>query len=159
MKQFKFLLLFLIITGCNDGFYKDHGIEDLWRLPLIKPYELRNVKGAKRNDSNNDNWHLVFKHNKDTVLLEDGDVHEYYLGVNVTMVNVENGIIYGYGTANPGQSFIINTKTEEERTFEIKEEWQNELIKLNLDFNKLYDVFDLFDDFTEHQKLKWGSLN
>lgn len=159
MKPFRLLLFLLILIGCNENYYENYAVEDLWRLPLIKPYELRNTMGAKRNQDANDNWHLVFKHKKDTAHLQDGTIHEFYLGVNVTMVNVDNNIIYGYGNSNPSQPFIINTKTGEEITFDNINEWKRELNKLNIDFNKVYDVFDLFDDFKDHKKLKWKTVS
>lgn len=149
MKLRNFVLIFFstLFAGCDNGFYDYYSESDLWRLPLIEPYELKNTMGARKDQWNNDNWHLVFKSTKNGTT--------YFNGVNVTMVNVDKGIIYGYGTANPCQHFIINTSSGEEKTYEEIGEWEKQLKKLNVDSKKVYDVFDLFEMFKNEKKLLW----
>ena len=134
MRKLQFLgLLFLVFMGCNqNNFYEEYQVDDLWRLPLIKPYELKNVAGAKPEHFYNDNWHLLF------IKLKDG---KFTGGVNVTMINVDNGIIYGYGTANPCHHFLINCKTGEEKIFTDVKLWEQSLDSLGVDYKKIYDVF------------------
>lgn len=146
LKNFYSIFLIIVCGGCSQGFYDYYQESDLWRLPLIDPYQLDNIVGADKDQANNDNWHLLFKHSKNGV---------YAAGVNVTMINVDKGIIFGYGTANPCQHFIINTKTEQERTFDKIEDWQNELKALNVDYTRVYDVFELFEHFKNEKKLMW----
>ncbi len=148
MSKFRLIgLLFLVFMSCNqNNFYEEYQVDDLWRLPLIKPYELKNVAGAKPENFYNDNWHLVFEK------LKDG---KFKGGVNVTMINVDKGIIYGYGTANPSQHFLINSRAKEEKIFKNVVEWQMELNALGVDYKKLFDVFDVFEDFKNKNILPW----
>ena len=95
----------------------------------------------------NDNWHLLF------IKLKDG---KFTGGVNVTMINVDNGIIYGYGTANPCHHFLINCKTGEEKIFTDVKLWEQSLDSLGVDYKKIYDVFDVFADFKNKNILPWS---
>jgi hypothetical protein len=146
VKFLPFTILSLLVVGCGNRFYDNYREDDLWRLPLIKPYELKNTVGATRDQWTNDNWHLLFQK-------PESELHG--IGVNVTMVNVDKGIIYGYGTANPCQHFIINTVTDQIKTFGDTVEWANQLKKLNVDHKKVYDVFELFDKFKNENTLLW----
>lgn len=152
MHKIKFVFYcVLIVTAfkCNeDEFYSRYQVEDLWRVPLIKPYELRNVIGAKKESSNNDNWDLRFKKkNKVNVFLLDG--------LNVTMININNNVIYGYGTANPCYHFIIDCSTGEESIFEDVFQWKQTLSKLSIESDKLLDVFYIFEIFKNTGKTPW----
>lgn len=147
--QIKFLItIFLspLFAGCSSGFYDYYQEEDLWRIPLVEPYELKNIAGAKPQQSNNDNWHLLFKTPRQKHNME---------GVNVTMINVEKGIIYGYGTAYPCQHFIINTNLNQEKIYDDIEKWKQDLSALEIDPKKIFDVFDLFEKFKDEKKLLW----
>jgi len=146
---FLFCLIFLI-SGCfwGGGFYDYYREEDLWRLPLTKPYEFTNIAGITKDMQYGDNWHLDFRTLWDSV----SPAH-----VNVSMINVDKGIIYGYGTANPCGHFIIKTASGEEKTYKDAEEWEKQLTKLNVDYNKVYDVLDLFEKFKNEKKLLWRS--
>src|ERR1700743_893760 len=117
IKQTLFVYLSISCLGCNN-FYQDYQQEDLWRLPLLDPYELKNIAGAKPEEYNNNNWHLTLQKLK---------VDSIVNGLNITMINVDNGIIYGYGTAYPSYHFLINYNTKEEKIFKQIGEWQKEL--------------------------------
>ena len=140
-----FICLSLLCEGCNN-FYHSYQDDDLWRLPLLDLYELRNVAGARRNDSNNDNWHLVFQKLK---------VDSIVMGVNITMINVDKGIIYGYGTAYPSYHFLINCNTKEEKIFKQVGDWEKELASLGVNADSVYDVWKLFEEFKNNGYLKW----
>ena len=76
-------------------------------------------------------------------------------GVNVTMINVDRKIIYGYGTKNPCQHFLINCNNGEEKIFPDESQWEQALEKLGIDHKTLFDVFDVFEDFKENKILPW----
>jgi len=139
------MILLVVSLGCND-FYKNYAVDDLWRIPLLKPYELKNTAGASPSDFSNDNWHLVFTRKNS---FDDFD------GVNITMINVDKSIIYGYGTKNPSQHFIINYLTKEEIKYENEKEWNETLVKLGIVPTKLYNVWDVFETFRNEGKLPW----
>ena len=150
MKHIKWILfvyLLICFLGCNN-FYHDYQQEDLWRLPLLNPYELNNVAGAKPEDVNNNNWHLVFQKLK---------VDSITSGINVTMINVDKGIIYGYGTFYPSYHFLINCNTKEEKVFKQINDWQKELKNLGVNPDSVYDVWKLFEKFKDDEYLKWHS--
>ena len=140
------LILTIVNVGCNDNFYEDFEEGDLWRLPLIKPYDIKNVVNATPQDDLNDNWHLVFNN------LKEGG---FKRGVNITKINVSRGIIYGYGTKYPCQPFLINTNTKEERIFQNETEWRQALITLKLNPDSVYNVWELFQNFKDQGTLNW----
>ena len=148
MRQYFLFCAIFFVSGCfwEAGFYEYYRDEDLWRLPLIKPYQLTNIAGTTRDWGFGDNWRLQFRTVWDSLSLQH---------VNVSMINVENGIIYGYGTANPCDHFIINTRTGSEMTYKDVGEWENELIRSNVDYTRVYDVLDLFGKFKNEKKLLW----
>jgi hypothetical protein len=150
MKHIKWILFVYLLAsflGCNN-FYQDYQQEDLWRLPLLDPYELKTVAGAKPEDFNNNNWHLVFQKLK---------VDSIASGINVTMINVDKGIIYGYGTVYPSYHFLINCNTKEEKVFKQINGWQKELKNLGVNPDSVYDVWKLFEKFKDDEYLKWHS--
>lgn len=147
-KKFFFTLILLFSLSCKTNFYEHYQVSDLWRLPLLEPYELLNIAGATEYQANNDNWHITFKH-PDQVKGEKA--------LNVTMINIENGIIYGYGTVVPCDYFIIIPGEDKEFIFKNIEDWEVELGKMKIDPVNIFNVFDLFYEFKEKGILKWRS--
>lgn len=147
-KLIGFLFLAVLLSCNQNDFYEEYQVDDLWRLPLIAPYELRNVAGANPEHSSNDNWHLIFKNKI------KGDKF-FEVGVNVTNINVTDSIIYGYGTANPCYPFIINLKLNTEKIYSDKHNWESDLYNLSVDSKKLFDVFNLFENFKNKNTLPW----
>ena len=145
IKRILFVYLSISCLGCNN-FYQDYQQEDLWRLPLLDPYELKNIAGAKREEYENNNWQLIFQKLK---------VDSIASGLNITMINVDKGIIYGYGTAHPCYHFIINYNTKEEKIYKQTKEWQSELNNLGVKPDSVFDVWKLFDKFKNDRYLKW----
>jgi len=145
IKKYYFIVLIIALLSCHDGFYDYYGREDLWRLPLVEPYELFKIAGATEESMLN-NWHLNFKTLWDSVTV---------VQLNVSMINVNKNIIYGYGTENPGQHFIINTGTGEEKIYEDINEWERQLHGLDIDHKKIYNVYDLFEKFRNENILTW----
>jgi len=119
-------------------------------LPLIRPYELTNIAGTRSDILYGDNWNLDFRTLWDSV----SPTH-----VNVSTINVENGIIYGYGTANRYDHFIIKAASGEEKTYKEVGEWEKQLRILEVDPNKVYDVLNLVEEFKSKGKLMWGLLS
>jgi hypothetical protein len=148
-KMVVYFLIFSALFSCNqNNYYLDYQVDDLWRLPLIAPYELKNVAGAKPEHFSNDNWHILFKNKV------KGD-RFFEKGVNVTKINVVDSVIYGYGTKNPCFPFIINLKKSSEKIYVDKQKWENALDSLNIDSKKLYDAFDAFENFKNKNILPW----
>jgi hypothetical protein len=151
MYKISLILFFcLVFTGCNnqDDFYSEYQVEDLWRLPLVKPYEAKTVVGARKK-SIQDNWGLNFKQQ---VKVKDS---LYITWVNLTKVNVNRNIVYGYGTANPCYPFIINIKDSTEKIYFDKKVWERTLDSLGINHENLYDAFEVFDDFKSNGHLPW----
>lgn len=143
----KYCAIFFLVafSSCHTEFYDYYKKEDLWRLPLIEPYELFKIAGARK-DQQPSNWHLNFKTLWDSVSV---------VQLNVSMINVDNKIIYGYGTEYPCQHFIINTVSGEEKIYEDISEWEKQLDQLEINSKKIYDVFDLFEKFKNENILNW----
>jgi len=145
-------LISSLFLGCTqNNFYHQYQVDDLWRLPLIKPYELKNVAGAKPEHWGNDNWHLLFK-------TEIKANNLFIDGLNLTMINIDKNIIYGFGTKNPGYHFLINCTTGEEKIFKDSIEWKQTLEALQIDSKQLFDIFEVFENFKTKDILPWDKV-
>ena len=144
-QKFWSLFLSLLFLGCHD-FYNGYQDGDLWRLPLLEPYELRNIAGATPAEKPNSNWDLILQ----TLKVDSITNH-----LNITMVNVDKGIIYGYGNLYPGYHFIINWNTKSEMVYKDTTLWEKELIRLQVDGHKIYNVWGLFGQFKLNGHLEW----
>ena len=142
------LSLIMLLSCSQSNFYEEYQVDDLWRLPLIKPYELKNVAGAKPEHFSNDNWHISFYTIKD-------NFKDSFDGLNVTNINCTGSIIYGYGSKFPCYPFIINLRANTEKIYLNKQKWENTLDSLGANSKKLYDVFDVFEDFKNRNILPW----
>jgi hypothetical protein len=62
----KLLLYCLVLISCNgrDSFYTRHYIDDLQRIPLLKPYELLNQRYADSNYAGTHGWGLDMHYNQ-----------------------------------------------------------------------------------------------
>lgn len=138
----------IFFSSCGSNrFYDYYEVEDLWRFPLIYPYELKTIRNASLSDDYN-NWNLNFKYIKDIPPVSSSGVH-------INKINVKDSIIYGYGTIFPCFHFIINCKTGKEKIFTSVSEWERTLLNNNLDPQKLYDVFEVFYAFKDNHILPW----
>ena len=154
MRQYKYSILFfttvIIIISCNnDNFYKEYKEEDVWRLPLIKPYVLKNALTPFRENNYGKGWGLMFKRK---LLAPNGLNID---GVNVFRINIKDSIIYGYGESYPGYPFIINLRDDSESIFDSNEEWCKKLKSLNVYCNETLDILPLFENFKNRNILPW----
>jgi hypothetical protein len=141
-------LYVIVLLSCNfgGGFYKSYAVDDLWRLPLVEPYELLNLRNADKLEST-ENWNLRLKYTKDKF----GRTH-----LNVCRINVESKFIFGYGTAVPNNPFVIDVKNQKEFVFENKKDWESFLKERAIDTSHLKDVWSLFYNFKDKGILPWG---
>jgi hypothetical protein len=148
MRIFYFLCVILLLS-CNfrGGFYESYADGDLWRLPLIEPYEIINLINADPNEMGCD-WNLRMKHTKNKY---GGTSH-----LNVCRINVESNFIFGYGTAVPNNPFVIDVKNQREFVFENMKEWELFLKERAIDTSHLKDVWSLFYNFKDKGILPWG---
>ena len=150
MNKILIVCLFSVFISCkSDNFYNYYSTEDLWRLPLVEPYELRNIAGVKKGFSPNDNWHIKFLYLKSDIKTLS------FSALNVTNINVEKNIIYGFGSKYPSFHFIINLNTGKETIFPSERNWSVALAALGISSRNTLDVFDVFAEFKETRRLPW----
>lgn len=141
-------MLICISFSCNttDDFYYSSQVEDLWRLPLIKPYELRNLRNSDSTQPATYGWELNFFQKTEYV----GD-----LFASVNKVNIKKKLIYGYGKGVYKDYFVIDMRVNKEYFFENKDEWNSFLIKHQIDTDSVLNVWDTFYEFHENGTLPW----
>ena len=138
--------LVLLIVGCFEGdFYSYSSREDLLRVPLIWPYELTNTS---RSDSEiiSRVWHLEL-----TELNPNGS-HKF---LNISEINVSNGIIFGHGNVSPTGYVGIIADSRTEYVFKEKSEWLKFLSQKGIDGTHTLDVWNVFSQFNTDYKLPW----
>jgi len=90
--KYKMIFWFIIfISSCetkNDRFYTLLYIEDLQRIPLIKPYVLLNQRNADSNYFGTHGWNLK---------LLFPQPEKYVTHLNISHVNILKGVIFGHG--------------------------------------------------------------
>ncbi len=150
IKQRLLFYSLILLLGCNpfENFYSSYSREDLWRIPLRKPYELL-TPGMDSTDTKF--WHLQFQYN---------NFKGYINHINVTKINVSNNYIYGHGQdipdISPNNYFLIIVDSKKEIVFDSFENWETELKKYNLKSTVLYNPWSLFFPFKEKGILPWN---
>jgi hypothetical protein len=145
-------LYVLLLLSCNfrGGFYESYADGDLWRLPLVEPYELINLINADTNKQTTIyDWGLRLKYTK----RKSGRLAH----LNVNRINVKGNFIYGYGNAAPNNPFVIDTKNQKEFVFENKKDWESFLKERSIDTSTLRNVWTVFYSFKDEGILPWGS--
>jgi hypothetical protein len=149
MKKYLVVLFFIACcsTTCNttDDFYTYSQIEDLWRLPLIKPYELINLKNSDPTFPDPNGWEIDFDKKNET----GGELFS-----RVNLINVKRKLIYGYGKGLV-EYFVIDTRIKKEYFFENKNDWNAFLDEHSIDTSSLLNVWDTFYEFHENHTLPW----
>lgn len=141
-----------LLFSCHlkDPFYDDYVREDLYRLPLIKPYELINLYGIKSEDEIAHAWQLQLLYNK---------FQGYLDHLMVTDFQVSNGIIFGHGKGeehtSPNNYFVIIPSQKFEKIFEKKADWTSFLKQNKLQPENLYKVWPVFDKYKDSALLPW----
>jgi hypothetical protein len=145
-----FLIALSFSISCNNhrSFYEYSTVEDLYRLPLIEPYELTNIFGV--DEDRHSEWASTW------------NLKLIYGSVKTTRaeeVNVTKGIIYGYHPRfdyYPPAWFVIIPEEKIEKFFKDQEkEWRSFLASKGIDSIKLYDVWEVFDKFRSDKTLPW----
>jgi hypothetical protein len=153
-KQFFIFFCMFLLLGCDlrTSFYKSYEVEDMWRLPLIKPYELLTLRRADAEI--NPYW--------DMDLISTPKIQTYPSRLLVTKVNVLDSFIYGYGPFSSEDElsyFLINVKDQKEYIFKDSEQWVLYLKGKKIDSNSLKTVWDVFYSFKETGNLPWRLKN
>lgn len=143
-------LLALLFLACNseNSFYRRISVEDLWRIPLINPYELRTIQGIDTNYVSEWQLDLISSPKK------PGSIFTFVL---VYKLNVMDSIIYGFGPFREGKNkfFIIDARNQNEILYDNINEWQTELVKSKINSDSLIPVWDLFYQFKKSRELPW----
>lgn len=163
MQKFLIFLLSLVLAACegsNNSFYTYYAEEDLYRLPLIKPYKLINLYGFKEGEGH-DSWQINFHYGGDKNVrgYNNIDIPNYKPVVLATDINISKEIIFGYDPGrgeDPPVWFIIIPDQKLEKVFKNeKTEWQKFLKKEGVVDFKLYRVWPLFEEFKKSHILPW----
>jgi hypothetical protein len=146
-----FLAAVFLFMSCNwsndkekEGFYDYSQTIDLYRIPIIEPYEITSSdKGSS--------WLMDFKGSNSPSNLGTGKVDS-------VGVKGQYFIVYSKRTALPAIGmieawFVINATTKEEKVFMTRQEYNEYLKNQNIDETKLYDINTVFRDFEEKRKL------
>lgn len=129
----------------KDDFYiKERGLDNI-RLPLIKPYEVLRLNGAKE-------WIMNLEAN--TLQFSISNVKELNVIDSVIIVH-SVGITYLRGENVPDAWFIIKPSVQVEQGFADKKEFLLQLKKYGISEPKFYDIDFLYNDFVKNSKLKW----
>jgi len=152
MIKYFFLIALSFLVSCNNqrSFYDYYRKEDLYRMPLIEPYELINIFGSDKDRHNEmvSAWDLKLIYG-----------HYSFSSARAEEINVVNGIIFGYtpkSNLEPDIRFIIIPKEKEEKVFKEQEsEWRSFLAYKGIDSIKLYNVWEVFDKFRSDKTLPW----
>ena len=146
-------LIATLFVGCSaitcknvDDFYYSSQVEDLWRLPLIKPYELINLRNSDSTHPATNEWQLDFFQKTEYV----GD-----LFTRVYKINVKNKIIYGYGKGVYKDYFAIDTRINKEYFFDNKKDWNDFLNKNSIDSTNILNAWNTFYEFHRNATLPW----
>jgi hypothetical protein len=138
----------IYLSSCNSGdsFYNDYSREDLYRLPLLKPYELLNIYGADPTDLDFHSWSLK---------LLSGDRSQ----LNVSNIQVSKGVIYGHGkdglTLPPNYWFVIIPEQKIEMIFKKKDEWVAFLKQKQINPESVYKIWPIFEQYKKDATLPW----
>jgi hypothetical protein len=152
MIKYFFLIALSFLISCNNhrSFYEYSTKEDLYRIPLIEPYELITNFGTDdyRHEEPYTTWDLKLIYG-----------HYPFSSARAEGINITNGVIYGYRPGNSDQverRFVIIPKEREEIIFKDQEkEWRSFLASKGIDSIKFYNVWEVFDKFRSDKTLPW----
>lgn len=164
MKIITACIIALVVNSCSTesntptDFYSSTKDADLWRVPLIEPYEVVSPTNSELND-----WFIILKNPKisgpDFTLF--GDEFQF---TNITLIGIQDSIIVVENTDHnwPALSgayssvLLINSKTNECFIYS-KEHHSDEINskydELGVEKIKLYSWSTLKNDFLENNKL------
>jgi len=135
-----------------DSFYRQSRCEDMYVIPLIKPYGL-----YATSDAAGAPWLIFFRNNvQPDALYGDGANDQ----VPVSRFNVQNGVIYGYEVYEDRESlfFAVIADRKVEKLFSTRAEWARFLDMNHVHHDTLYEPHLLYTYFKEDFKsLPWYS--
>jgi hypothetical protein len=178
MHRIKFLFILTVsifsCTGEGDSFYSSYADGDLYRMPVLEPYQLTHLYGMEEGEGS-DLWELRFSYggDKETPGFNDIGNPGYNPGVAVKEINVSNGIIYGhnkkinYGTDVNGKLliypdvwFVIIPREKIEKVFKDREtEWKAFLKEKGIIDIQMHGVWNLFRKYRDTYTLPWYDPN
>lgn len=159
------LVLWLFVVSCKgetDSFYSHYKEDDLYRLPLIPPYQLQSLAGFDDSQSEAPTWELYFIHG--------GDKESYGFSTKTlkameprawaTEVNVSNQVIYGHSEIGAfGKKklwFVVVPKEKIEKVFGDDElGWRAYLKQKGIETVILFSVWSIFEQFKKSYVLPW----
>lgn len=150
---FLFFDVFIVSSCNNDSFYTSTKREDLARFPLIYPYEAINVlwNADPKYRLDFKDWAINFQYVDSS--------HPYWTQVMSSSFNVENGTIYGTCVGSIYESkawFLIIPELKVEKVFLGNDkEWKNLLQQRGIIPNKMFNPWNIYDDFKADQQLPW----
>ena len=162
MQRTILLIFSIILLSCNggDSFYSYYAQEDLYRIPLIEPYQLINLYGIEEDQAKS--WQIEFHFGGDKDVPgynNEGLTNGGQASVLATEINVSKGIIYGYDPGDndyPPVWFVIIPKEKIEKVFKNKkQDWESFLEEKGIESIHLYSVWELFKQFKKTYTLPW----
>jgi hypothetical protein len=138
------VIVICLLTGCNqsennqkkDGFYDYSQTLDLYRIPLIEPYQ---IISADRGYS----W-----------MFERGGLSNV-----VNKVGIEDSVIVLYSSRTAlvdGMSqawFVLKAGSKEEKVFKTEEDYNKYLRFIGIDSIRIYEVNQVFTEFDKTKRL------
>ena len=150
---FAMVLLSVTCKHRTESFYMGYIEGDLYRVPLIYPYQITQLYGLEKGKGLTNSWALNFHYEGDST------TPGFSNGVMVSEINVSNGIIYGYDYEQPdypGVWFVIVPDQRVEKVFKNnKKQWNEFLSQYNISNPELYQVWEIFEEFKNSSKLPW----
>lgn len=163
MRFFIYLIFLLAVVSCNtsSSFYSYYAEEDLYRLPLIPPYQMTNL-ASDWSKIREHSWTLKLLHyrNKHDPVNDSLNKLQYQPEIRASEINVTaNGIIYGHNKKAESEMevwFVIIPKEKVEKFFYSKEiEWKKYLEEKGVRQIEFFQVWPLFDNFRKTLSLPW----
>lgn len=153
---FFFCFSLFVLVSCKsdeESFYEGYAEGDLYRLPIVYPYQLIRLYGYEKGMGLSDSWDLNFHWGGDK------GSPGFSSHTNVREINVSNGIIYGCDVKHddyPNVWFVIILDQKIEKVFKDKEkEWRSFLQQHGISKPLLYSVWKIFDEFKANSTLPW----
>jgi len=157
-------ILLLFLLSCKSettSFFANYREKDLYRLPLVPPYQATNLAGFDDRPSDSYAWELRFIYggDKDVYGFNDSSIAGYPAMVHPTQLNVANGIIYGYNEKGEFDSEIGFVIVPEERIEEVfkndRTGWESFLKRKGIENIKLIEGWQAFKQFKATRTLPW----
>lgn len=155
----------LLLISCKEKtalFYSYYKEADLYRLPLIPPYQRQNLAGFDDSQSDAPTWELYFIYGGDsnTDGLNRKTLEALEPRVWAAEVNVSNQVIYGHSKTGAFDKkewwFVVVPKEKTEKVFGDDEPgWKHFLKQKGIENVKLFPVWSVVEQFKKSCVLPW----